>query len=255
MGFIHKLISKGPGGPAKTAESLIKSFNVCMTIHNGISEQQGYNAILTSRYGTIKKMNRREIEFCSNTAKSIGDIIVFAIYAENPPSFSSDFYPHTIDELAKTYVKWAPQELESLSRIPTILKNLIIYKDSSYNYPSQYEENKPLAIDHLSSHEGMINAICEDDEESFIFYSLPFIIKEFNVQSAEKYCSMLFNYLSEGEADKAIPLFAKMFISPSNYQVAWRDVWAFVDMVTTGNDDEATTMLEKIMFNYFEIKP
>ena len=122
MGIIGKLLTLGPGGPVSIAKTVLKSYNVCRAINVGISDCDAFREVIGSRYTFVKKLNKKAIDVAAISAESIGDVITMIIYIEIPVAFSADMLGHTLSELNKFYCKNAPDEVDSLTRIPVMIK-------------------------------------------------------------------------------------------------------------------------------------
>jgi hypothetical protein len=122
MGIIGRLLTKGPGGPVSIAKTMLKSYNICRAINPGISDTEAFRQVVLSRYVAIKKLSPIEIDVISLSVESIGDIITIIIYIEVPVAFGRDMLDDTFCELEKFYIRNAPDELESLTRVPNMIR-------------------------------------------------------------------------------------------------------------------------------------
>lgn len=135
MGFLEKLLSKGPGGPASTAKAMLQSYNICRSLNPDIPQTEAFRQVLQSRYSVIRKLDEIEINVAALSAESIGDLITMVLYVDNPISFSRQFLNATFCELEKFYMKNAPEELESLTRVPSMI---MVAKDMKCSVPKPF---------------------------------------------------------------------------------------------------------------------
>lgn len=121
MGIIGRLLTKGPGGPVSIAKAILTAYNVCRSVNPDLSQPNVFRQVLQSRYAVIRKLDGREIDVAALSAQSIGDIITIVIQLEVPVAFERHILDDTFFELEKFYMKNAPDELESLTRVPSMI--------------------------------------------------------------------------------------------------------------------------------------
>jgi hypothetical protein len=122
MGFINKLLAKGPGGPLSVAKAMLKAYNVCRSLNPEMTQTEVFREVMVSRYSVIRKMPSTKIESAVLLANSIGDLIAIVIFNDIPMAFSSDMFYHTLEALEKFYMQNAPDEIETVIRAPSIIR-------------------------------------------------------------------------------------------------------------------------------------
>jgi len=122
MGFINKLLSKCPGGPASTAKTMLRSYNLFRCANPDMPETDIYRDLLRTRYAVFRKMTHIQIENAAILAESIGDLISIVIFHDTPMSFSRDMIGYTLEELDRFYMQHAPEERSSLERSFSVIR-------------------------------------------------------------------------------------------------------------------------------------
>lgn len=117
MGILDSIRRNMPGSPISIANSILRSYNLCLRSNPSASKEEARRYAIENRYRIIKILSCDEIEEYLKEGCDLGMLVYMCIKKENPVAFKHPFARETLNDLCGFFVKNAPEEASVLMEL------------------------------------------------------------------------------------------------------------------------------------------